>query len=442
MTPAAIDRVFGRGRLRMVTGDHVEVFREESQPGERRRYTKRFLATPAGDFRQWTEREWRILARLGRPRHRPGARRGPVRPRRGGRQALVQTYDAGVTIDHWTTLLPVQRDGETLRHVFEDCAHWWALARHSLIALDAIHDLHLVHLDLKADNVCIPVGPVDFDPACAGARCSRTFERIALIDFAFSLVSGERLDSALPIAARPNSTTSRRACSRRWRKAAAATSGRPASSTGAATCSASRRCCAATCPSPSEDDACGWTAARRGQGAGAGAPSARGPRRRAAGGAAACRADRRDRRRAARSRARRFAAARLAARRAQSGRERRFADAGHPDRAAARLPLSPLRFVDSGNVIAIDPSDVEGWAAANPPPPRARPRRRAWIAGWPAGHRGRGRALARRGLAVVGRTRRRAARGRDAVGASRGDAAAARRCGAGRHEERSEGGRA
>ena len=49
MSPPAIDRVFGRGRLRMVTGDHVEVFREESQPGERRRYTKRFLATPAGE---------------------------------------------------------------------------------------------------------------------------------------------------------------------------------------------------------------------------------------------------------------------------------------------------------------------------------------------------------------------------------------------------------
>ena len=64
MTPAALDRVFGRGRLRMVTGDHVEVFREESLPGERRRYTKRFLSTTEGDFRHWTEREWRILARL------------------------------------------------------------------------------------------------------------------------------------------------------------------------------------------------------------------------------------------------------------------------------------------------------------------------------------------------------------------------------------------
>ena len=45
------------------------------------------------------------------------------------------------------------------------------------------------------------------------------------------------------------------------------------------------------------------------------------------------------------------------------------------------LPVSPLRFVDTGDVISIDPSDVEGWAAANPPPPKVRPRRRAWIVG-------------------------------------------------------------
>ncbi len=200
MTPSAIDRVFGRGRLRMVTGDHVEVFREEAQPGERRRYTKRFLATPEGDFRQWTEREWRILARL--VGHGIGPVPDVVQFDRGaaGRQALVQTYDAGVTIDHWATLLPVQRDGIMLGHVFEDCAHWWALARASLVALDAIHEIHLVHLDLKADNVCIPVGPAEFDPARAGDCLHPDFERIALIDFAFSLVSGERLDSALPIA--------------------------------------------------------------------------------------------------------------------------------------------------------------------------------------------------------------------------------------------------
>ena len=50
MTPGQIDRVFGRGRLKMVTGEHVEVYREAVGPGERRRYTKRFLNTPDGDF--------------------------------------------------------------------------------------------------------------------------------------------------------------------------------------------------------------------------------------------------------------------------------------------------------------------------------------------------------------------------------------------------------
>ena len=93
------------------------------------------------------------------------------------RPALVQTYDAGVTVDHWATLLPVERDGATLRNVFEDCAHWWALARHCLIALDAIHELQLVHLDLKADNVCIPVGPADFDPRAPAQRAAAALRR-------------------------------------------------------------------------------------------------------------------------------------------------------------------------------------------------------------------------------------------------------------------------
>ncbi len=205
MTPTEIDRVFGRGRLRMVTGDHVEVFREASAPGERRCYTKRFLATPDGDFREWTEREWRILARLVGHGLKPVPEIVQFDRGSADRPALVQTYDAGVTVDHWATLLPLERDGVLLRNVFEDCAHWWALARHALTALDAIHELRLVHLDLKADNVCIPVGPAGFDPREGGERSLHPrFEDLTLIDFAFSLVSGERLKSALPIAAQPD----------------------------------------------------------------------------------------------------------------------------------------------------------------------------------------------------------------------------------------------
>jgi len=199
MTPEQVDRVFGRGRLKMVTGEHVEVFREAVVSGERRRYTKRFLNSTDGDFGHWTEREWKILARL--IGHGIGCVPDVVQFDRGlanGPQ-LVQTYDAGVTVDQWATLLPLYRDGRVFRYAFEDCAHWWALAHYCLKALKDIHELDLVHLDIKGDNVCIPFGPATFDPDVIDAPLYPLFGQLALIDFAFSLVSGENLTVALPI---------------------------------------------------------------------------------------------------------------------------------------------------------------------------------------------------------------------------------------------------
>jgi hypothetical protein len=199
MTPDQIDRVFGRGRLKMVTGEHVEVYREAVAPGERRRYTKRFLNTREGDFGQWTEREWRILARL--IGHGITCVPEVVQFDRGriGGMRIVQTYDAGVTVDQWATLLPVIRGDRVYRHVFEDCAHWWALAHHCLLALQEIHRLELVHLDIKGDNVCIPYAPVSFDPQSADPSLRPVFPQFALIDFAFALVSKESLTTPLPI---------------------------------------------------------------------------------------------------------------------------------------------------------------------------------------------------------------------------------------------------
>jgi len=194
-----LEHVFGRGRRKMATGDHVEVFREAAAPGERRRYTKRFLATGSADFRRWTDREWRILARL----IGHGVRCVPAVARyHGGAEGALselQTYDAGISVDQWATLVPVARDGATRRHVFEDAAHWWALAHHCLAALDEIHALELVHLDVKADNLCIPYAPASFDPADPDATVVVDFPRLALIDFAFSLVSRERLATSLPL---------------------------------------------------------------------------------------------------------------------------------------------------------------------------------------------------------------------------------------------------
>ena len=169
------------------------------RPASRRRYTKRFLATDEADFGLWTEREWRILARL--IGHGIGCVPDVVQFDGGasGGMRLVQTYDAGVTVDQWATLLPVSRDGVERHSIFDDCAHWWALAHHCLAALNEIHALQLVHLDIKGDNICIPYGPAHFDPAATGAIIYPMFARLALIDFAFSLVSGERLGTALPI---------------------------------------------------------------------------------------------------------------------------------------------------------------------------------------------------------------------------------------------------
>jgi hypothetical protein len=195
-----IDLVFGRGRLRMATGHHVEVFREESPPGERRHYSKRFLVTDAGDLRPWTEREANILTRLAGLGIAPMPRLEPFDHGAYGRLELLRTYDAGVTVDHWATLLPVQRDGTQLRHVFEDCAHWWALARHCLMVLDRLHEQGMVHLDLKADNICIPVAPEGLAPEDPDAVMKPSFEQLALIDFAFSLTAGEDLGQPLPIA--------------------------------------------------------------------------------------------------------------------------------------------------------------------------------------------------------------------------------------------------
>ena len=201
MTPEQIDRVFGRGRLRMVTGEHVEVFREAVAA---RRAAPLHQALPQLDRRRLRALDRARMAHpraAHRPRHRLRARRRAVRSRLGARAAqLVQTYDAGVTVDQWATLLPLERDGRVYRHAFEDCAHWWALAHHCLVALKEIHELQLVHLDIKGDNVCIPFGPRDFDPDAPGhVAVIRSSAQLALIDFAFSLVSRESLTAPLPI---------------------------------------------------------------------------------------------------------------------------------------------------------------------------------------------------------------------------------------------------
>jgi hypothetical protein len=203
MTPAEIDRVFGRARMRMMTGEHVEVFREEAREGEERRYTKRFLETASGDFRPWTEREWRILDRLGARGDAAVARVVRFFPADDTGMPRLQTRDAGPTVDQWAALVPLRRTAPVLPYVFGDCTTWWALARQCLIAFEPLHALGFVHLDFKADNVCVPWKPLHATRPAAGQAMAPDFDGLALIDVAFSLLPGVDLPGALPLTREP-----------------------------------------------------------------------------------------------------------------------------------------------------------------------------------------------------------------------------------------------
>ncbi len=203
MTPADVERVFGTSRLQIGTGHHVEVFREVARSGEERRYTKRFLETPGLDLSPWTEREWRVLGRLGRLPGAPVAKALDLLPADENGPARLQTRDAGATLDQWATLVPLRRGETTLRNVFEDCANWWQLARQCMVALDALHALGFVHLELKADNVCIPWAPAGAGRPLAGQPLAPRIKALTLIDVAFSLVPEVDLPGPLPLLKQP-----------------------------------------------------------------------------------------------------------------------------------------------------------------------------------------------------------------------------------------------
>lgn len=206
-----LEQVFGRSRRQMPTATGVEVFREAAAPGARLRYTKRFLVTPRGDLRGWAWREGRILGRLAAN----GVRCIPALAGFDGEAGVVQTFDAGVTVEQWATLVPVERNGAIVPHVFTDCAHWWALAHYTLRALEALHRAGVVHLGVKPDNLCVPVLPADVDVGAPGATLGLQFARLAFIDFAFSLLATEPLATSLPLVAE----TGKRYQSRRFLQA-------------------------------------------------------------------------------------------------------------------------------------------------------------------------------------------------------------------------------
>ena len=263
MTPADVERVFGRSRLQIATGRHVEVFREVARHGEERRYTKRFLETDNVDFRPWTEREYRVLVRLGRlpgapvakaldflPADESGAA-APADPRcRRDARSMGDARAAAPRRDDAAQRL------RRLRQLVGAGAPVHGRARRPPCARlrpprpEARQRLHPV-----GAGGC---GPARARPAAGAAHQGAGPDRRRLL-------ARSRSRPARAVAAAPRAratSTSRRAFSMRSRRAGAATWRRRGRSTGVATSTAWRRCCGATCPSVDDAPGSGWNGER------------------------------------------------------------------------------------------------------------------------------------------------------------------------------------
>ena len=111
---------------------------------------------------------------------------------------LVATFDAGVTIEDWLRVRPRYANGESYAHPFKQAGMFLALARACLQALQEVHSHGIVHCDVKPDNICLPYAPYPYQRE-PGHALRIDFERIRLIDFAFSMTPQQPLQHPLPI---------------------------------------------------------------------------------------------------------------------------------------------------------------------------------------------------------------------------------------------------
>ena len=182
-----MDRVFGADRLQMATGGHVEVFREAAAHGVERAYTKRFLAGASGDFRVWTEREWRILDRLASHRA-PAARPFDFLLADGSGAAALRTRDAGATVEQWATLVPLRRGDTALRNVFERLCPLVVPGAPMPARARRCPRARLRPSRAQGRQRLHPVGAGRRRSAFAWAAARPRFKGLALIDVAFSLL--------------------------------------------------------------------------------------------------------------------------------------------------------------------------------------------------------------------------------------------------------------
>lgn len=179
---------------------HVRVTRHASREGRLCRYEKMFKPEGLGDAGYWVQRENEFLLDFALKNLRYVVQLASVMRDSDGLSTpvveSVVTLDAGVTIEDWLRVQPRYANGVTGLHPFQHAGVFLCLLRACLVALREIHRHGIVHCDIKEDNICLPYAPYPFQP---NQSVGIDYERIRLIDFAFSVTPERPLECPLPI---------------------------------------------------------------------------------------------------------------------------------------------------------------------------------------------------------------------------------------------------
>lgn len=122
----------------------------------------------------------------------------PLNQRRG-RKTEIHTIHAGPDLADWRRM-KLQANREHVSHIFAYPANFLRLAKSLLAALRHIHSNGLVHCDIKADNIALPVVWTPLPGNEEKYQLTPQWDSLVFIDFGFSLRNDAQPSTTLPLA--------------------------------------------------------------------------------------------------------------------------------------------------------------------------------------------------------------------------------------------------
>jgi hypothetical protein len=197
---APASAVFDSGGKTIIDCAHVKVERLDTRPVLFSKVFKEFEDRKGQkyDYRYWAERENFFLREFLKKQHQfthVVQARHLISENEAAKQVL--TCDAGITVANWLRVKARYADTTTLSHPFQRSDAFLRLIRACLVALKQLHQHRIVHCDIKEDNICIAYAPNPFPGA--GRKIHIEFDKLKLIDFAFSVAHAIPLTQILVI---------------------------------------------------------------------------------------------------------------------------------------------------------------------------------------------------------------------------------------------------